>query len=464
MSKRKKKWHDCNVVHLSDTAVKLWQFNASERNFALKSELKESEGNPLPEKLVGKTWQNLIQGRLNIAWVPQGQAFFRTVQLPECEQEELEQMLEFQLEKLSPVPVGQIVWSYEKIPSGTPGQVTVLLIIVESEIIEHQLEGLEATGYHPDRLEVPWSHELLSLDRSKDRVWIRLGEENDTVTALVVWVLNETIQNVMILRVPNSDEGTLSLTEQLDRTAWTGELEGWLSTIPPVTVNGETDLRTPWVKALAEWSDHEVTTEDPTEEKAIAEQSAKRATQDQSNSNLLPDEHVTRYRQQYIDGMWMKGVGTMVLFYIFGVLIYFVMLEWMYRESQNKQTLLRTTALQYTNALKMQARVAVLQEQIDLKFSALECLRVISEELPTELTLNSFKFHMGKTVSLFGSVPTSDSGLVTAYHKALIDATLNGEKLFATVSDPSINSARGSRGSSGQSSWSFTCELERSGF
>ena len=162
--------------------------------------------------------------------------------------------------------------------------------------------------------------------------------------------------------------------------------------------------------------------------------------------------------------MWMKGVGTMVLFYIFGVLIYFVMLEWMYRESQNKQTLLRTTALQYTNALKMQARVAVLQEQIDLKFSALECLRVISEELPTELTLNSFKFHMGKTVSLFGSVPTSDSGLVTAYHKALIDATINGEKLFANVSDPSINSSRGRRGSSGQSSWSFTCELERSGF
>lgn len=465
MSKRKKKWHECNVVQLHEPTARLWQFNASERSFALKSESTSKDGNPLPQKIVGKTWKNLLQGRLNIGWIPEEKVFLRTVQMPECEREELQQMLEFQLEKLSPAPVAQIVWSYELIPSSEPGQVTVLLIIVDSQAIENQLAAFEQVGYYTDRLEIPWCHELVTLDRGPDRVWIRLAEQEDTVVALVCWVFNQTIQNVIMLRLPNNDEGTIRLTEQLDRTAWTGELEGWLKSIPPVTVCGAPSMTAPWIEALGEWSEHPVSEEQAPPITEAVTLGARRATQGDSHSDLLPDSHRTRYRQQYIDGMWMKGVGTMVLFYIFGVLIYFVMLEWMHQDSLNLQTQVRTTAVQYTNVLKMQARIDILQEQVDLKFSALECLRVISEELPTELTLDSFKFHMGKTLSLYGNVPTAEAGKVTDYHRSLINATAEGKKLFAKVSDPSISAARGrGRSASTESRWSFTCELERSGF
>ena len=465
MSKRKKKWHECNVVQIAEPAAHLWQFNASGRNFALKSETTEADGNPLPQKIVGKTWQNLIQGKLNIGWIPEDQVFLRTVQLPECDPEELKQMLEFQLEKLSPAPVAQIAWSYELIPSNVAGQVTVLLIIVESDVIEKNLASFELAGFQADRLEVPWCHELITLDRSSDRIWIRLGEHNDSIVALVGWILEGTLQNVMVMRLPNSDEGTLSLTEQLDRTAWTGELEAWLTTIPAVTVCGEASIIAPWIEALEAWSAHSVSSEASANPVDIATLGAKRATQGESLSNLLPEAHQVRYRQQYIDGMWMKGVGTMVLFYIFGILIYFVMLEWMHRDSIDLQTRVRSSAVQYTNVLKMQAHLDILQEQVDLKFSALECLRVISEELPTELTLDSFKFHMGKTLSLYGKVPTADAGKVTDYHRALINAKADDQKLFSTVSDPTINAARGrGRSASVESRWSFTCELERSGF
>ena len=465
MSKRKKKWHECNIVQIVEPTAHLWQFNASDRGFALKSELKENDGNPLPQKTVGKTWKNLIQARLNIGWIPESQAFLRTVQMPECEAEELKQMLEFQLEKLSPAPVSQIAWTYELIESAVPGQVTVLLVIVESDAIEKQLEDFEQAGFQADRLEVPWCHELITLDRSNDKVWIRLGEHQDEVIALVTWVLEKTVQNVMILRLPNSDEGTLSLTEQLDRTAWTGELEAWLSKIPAVTVCGDSRLTGPWVEALKAWSSHPVDVEESVPPNEIATLGARRATRGESVANLLPEEHSTRYRQQYIDGMWMKGVGTMVLFYIFGVLIYFVMLEWMHRDSIDLQTRVRSTAVQYTNVLKMQARIDILQEQVDLKFSALECLRIISEELPTELTLDSFKFHMGRTLSLYGKVSTTDAGKVTDYHRALINAKVGENKLFTSVSDPSINASRSrGRSASTESRWNFTCELERSGF
>ncbi|MCS1411564.1 MAG: hypothetical protein M2R45_04764 [Verrucomicrobia subdivision 3 bacterium] len=466
MSKRKRKWHECNVVQADEAAVHLWQFNASDRNFALKSERTETGGSPLPPKTVGKTWQNLIQGKLNIAWLPENQVFLRTIQLPECErEEELRQMLEFQLEKLSPAPISQIVWSYEIIPSSAEGQVTVLLIIVEATIVESELERFESAGCQPDRLEVPWCHELVLVDRATDQLWVRLGQQGDDIVALTAWIIDQTVQHVTLAKLPNTDEGAQSLTEQLDRTAWTGELEGWLSDIPAVQLCSDSEADVLWQERLESWSAHPLETQRARLPQELATISAQRATRSDSRANLLPEGHRTRYRQQYIDGMWMKGIGTIMLMYIFGVLIYFAMLEWIQREYSDLQMQGRTTAQQYTNVLKMQARIDVLQEQVDLKFSALECLRVISEQLPTELRLDSFKFYMGKTLSLYGKVSTADTEKVIDYHRALINAELGDAKLFSNVSDPSITAARGqSRTLSTDSRWSFTCELERSGF
>ena len=310
MSKRKKKWTECNVVQVANQSATLWQFYASDKNFSPKTEVTEAEGTPLPPKIVGKTWRNLLQKKLNIGWLAEESVFLRTIQLPECDAEELEQMLEFQLEKLSPAPVGQIVWSYERIPSAEIGQVTVLLIIVESDVVEQHLSELEQWGYQADRLEVPWCHDLVTLDRQADRIWIRLDEVDERIVAMVVWVINQTVQNVMILRLPNNDEGTLSLNEQLDRTAWTGELESWLNTIPPVTVCGEEEITAPWVEALQGWSDHPVRTESAAKRSENATLGARRAIQGDSRADLLPEETRVRYRQQYIDGMWMKGMNV----------------------------------------------------------------------------------------------------------------------------------------------------------
>ncbi len=465
MSKRKKKWHECNVVQSDEASAQLWHFNASDRNFALKSAHTETEEQPLPVKAVGKTWQNLIQPKLNIGWLPIEHVYLRTILMPICEPEELIQMLEFQLEKLSPAPVSQIVWSYELIPAQAEGQVTVLLVIVESGVVEATLERFEGSGYHADRLEVPWCHELVTLDRTQDQIWIRVGQVGENAIGLVAWVLNQTVHHVTLLTLPPNDIGAASLCEQLDRTAWTGELEGWLRAIPPITFAGDADECAPLIETLRSWSSHPVQTDSPETLENLATLSARRATRGESQANLMPEEHRTRYRQQYIDGMWMKGVGAMVLFYIFGVLIYFVMLEWMHKESIDLQTRLRTTAVQYTNVLKMQARIDVLQEQVDLKFSALECLRVISEQLPTELTLTSCKFYMGRQLSLFGQVQTVDQEQVVAYHSALINAKVGDQPLFSSVSDPSINASRGRGSAAGlQSRWSFTCELARTGF
>ena len=68
---------------------------------------------PLPERLVTKDWQHLVQPRLNVAWLPPDEVFLRVVQLPKADPAETLSMVELQLEKISPLPVAQIVWCFE---------------------------------------------------------------------------------------------------------------------------------------------------------------------------------------------------------------------------------------------------------------------------------------------------------------------------------------------------------------
>lgn len=462
MSKRRKKWHECNVVQAGESAVHLWQFHASERRFALKSETAETEGKPLSKKAVHKTWRNLLQPKLNIAWLPESRAFLRTLQMPECEAAELRQMLEFQLEKVSPLPVGQIVWSYETIPSAEEGQITALVILAEAAAVETHLEELESAGYQPDRLEVPWCHELLTLDFRADQLWIRLGKQGESVVALSAWILNQTLRHAAIARLPNTEEGRQSLAKQLERTAWTGEMEGWLRRLPPakLCLSPECDEQQ-WGDALQFWPTKPAQTQAAPPPQELAVLSARRAVRRESRADLLPEARRTRYRQQHTDRMWMKGIGAAILLYAFGVIVYLAVLEWTRRESDQLQAQARTTALAYTNVLKLQAKVEVLQEQMDLKFSALDCLREVSKALPAELTLDDFNF-TGRALTIHGTVSAADSDKVAEYHRALVDAQAGESKLFRFVSAPNTRLSPG-RGAAGKFRWDFECELERTG-
>lgn len=461
MSKRKKKWHECNVAQAGESAVHLWQFHASERRFAIKSEITEAKGKALSKKAVHKTWRNLIQPKLNIAWLPEDRVFLRTLQMPECEAAELRQMLEFQLEKVSPLPVGQIVWSYETIPSAEEGQITALAIVAEAAAVETHLEELEGAGYQPDRLEVPWCHELLTLDFGADQLWIRLGKQGEGVVVLSAWILNQTLRHAALARLPDTEEGRQSLAKQLERTAWTGEMEGWLRRWPPINLRRPPECDGGWSDALQFWPASPAQMQSAPPPRELAVLSAQRAVRGESQANLLPETRRTRYRQQHVDRMWMRGIGGAILLYAFGVIVYLAVLEWTRRESDQLQAQARTTALAYTNVLKLQAKVEVLQEQMDLKFSALECLLEVSKALPAELTLADFNF-TGKTLTIHGTVPATDSDKVAEYHRALVNAQSGEANLFRSVSAPKTRSSPG-RNAAGNFIWDFECELERTG-
>ena len=97
-------------------------------------------------------------------------------------------MLEFQLEKLSPVPVNQIVWSFQTLPCPDPTQQTVLLVLAERSSIETLLSDLDEAGYQADRIESPLLHALSTVDLDQDCVRIHVQEHDEkSFDCLISW-------------------------------------------------------------------------------------------------------------------------------------------------------------------------------------------------------------------------------------------------------------------------------------
>src|SRR5690242_1635673 len=108
--------HSCNVLNTGAAGRQLWQFQA-QGNFNLTREHTSPEGEALPAGLTAKSWGSIWQPRLNVAWLPAESVFFRVVHLPPSSNfAETLSMVELQLEKLSPIPVGQVVWSVHPLP------------------------------------------------------------------------------------------------------------------------------------------------------------------------------------------------------------------------------------------------------------------------------------------------------------------------------------------------------------
>src|SRR2546430_420475 len=79
-----------------------------------------------------------------------------------------------------------------------------------------------------------------------------------------------------------------------------------------------------------------------------------------------PPEFSARYQQQFIDRLWMRGLGALTLVYMAAVLIYFGALYVLKFKAGKVQDQVTALSAAYTNALQLKERVHILQEQVNL--------------------------------------------------------------------------------------------------
>jgi hypothetical protein len=453
MTAKPPRYQGCNLLAVSAEGRRLWRFGAGKDKLTQEGELKVEPGKPLPKGAIARDWRSLIQPELNLAWLPPDHVFVRAVQLPAADAEELPGMVEFQLEKLSPLPPNQVVWTVEAIPHAADGQQTGLVIIASRAEVEKYLGELEQGGYLADRLELPLVRELRALRPVGDGLWILVDLTPSVRFALAGWFVGGVWQEVGLLRLAAGAAGNAQLVEFLTQNAWAGELAGWLKAMPDVQLVADSEAAVELEAPLREWSGRPVVVTPRRPLPEVAELGAAFHLRPSATS-LVPAEITKQRRDKLIDTLWLKGLGTAGLAYLFFVFCYMIALKVQEYRLENTRDEANGMAQSYTNALQLKAQVAVLQDQVGLRYAALDAWRSAVERLPESLTLAQLDFSHGRTLELSGSVPAESTADVTKFNADLKKAEVGGQPLFSKVDAAQITSQPG-----GAARWNFKAEL-----
>ena len=463
------RWHSCNILHIGADVRRVWQFDAASSAFSLNREETSPADKPLPYSVVTKTWRSLWQGKLNVAWLPPQSVFLRVAHLPKSSLSETLSMVELQLEKLSPIPVTQVVWSVHVLPQpaglpdqadGTAGKLqTVIVVLAERKAVEEFLGQLESQGYLADRLEIPVLDQLEATEQSGDGAWIypeAIGGHNN---ALVAWWYDGRLQNLNLLSLPAGGDRAAGIREQLAQVAWAGELEGWLTTPPTWHLVADETLTAEWEPPLRQGLGESIHVVAPVQPTQLAAFTARRAVVADAKSNLLPAEFSTRYQQQFVDRLWLRGLFAVGGLYLIGVLIYAVALFVFFLRTQHVEREVAGISGQYTNAIQLKAKYDVLKDRQALKFAALDCWKAVADVMPNELTLDSFNFNDGRKLTLSGTAPNGEAKSTLEFFDRLRKAKINDQPLFDSAKGDSAPRSGAAPG--GAVSWGFTFELKR---
>jgi hypothetical protein len=451
------RWNACNILSVTADSRHLWQFDGG--SFRLNREQVSPPGQPVATKLVGKTWSSLWQKKLNVAWLPPEHVFIRVAHFPNSTPDETRAMVELQLEKLSPIPVTQAVWTMHAVPHPAGAMQTVIVLIVSRSVVEEFLDKLEGEGFLADRLELSVLDQLQATAVNEDGAWIYPEAPGGTNTALVAWWYGGVLQTVDLLTLSAETNRAAGLKDQLMQMAWAGELEGWLASPPKWHLVAEGAVAEDWLKPLQEGLEQPVEVVPPAPAQELAARTARRAAESDPKRTLLPVEYVTRYRQQFVDRLWMRWLGAVLALYVVGLIVYFVALGVLNHKTSGVEAQARGLAASYTNSMQLQAQLDILKERQELKFAALDCWLAVAEALPTSLTLDTLVLSGGNTLRLTGSGPADQVGEVIDFSDSLRKARVRGQLLFdQTRVDAPRPNVRGAN-----MNWSFEVTLRRTG-
>jgi hypothetical protein len=474
------RWHSANVLQTTPGGRQLWRFNANGTAFVFAEEQKLSINEQIPADLVAKDWRSLLRNKLNVAWLPADKVFLRAVQLPSSDLNEIRSMVELQIEKLSPLPVTQIVWSIQVLPNtsapvasaeganaeaapAVPLQ-TVIVIIAARSYVEEFLGELESHGFLADRLEVPGLEQLVATKATGNGVWVYAN--GPTEPLLIAWWFGGMLHNLAMVSLPETPDRAELLKNQIEQMAWAGELEGWLTEPPKIHLVATPEQAHLWEPLLRSTAESEIASPTGTAAAPIevipalkpadaAAKVAEASAGEGSTTNLLPDEYARRYRQQFIDGLWMRALFGALMLYGVAVIVYFAVVFVLNVQATKVTSQVRDLGNSYTNALRDEAQLQILKDRQELKYAALDCWKAVADGLgeSTAITIDDMFFQRGK-LELRGSVPADQQIQITDFNDKMRSYKIGNAPLFTEINPPAVT-IRGDR-----ADWRFSCMMK----
>jgi hypothetical protein len=189
----------------------------------------------------------------------------------------------------------------------------------------------------------------------------------------------------------------------------------------------------------------------------LAALTARRVATNGISTNLLPSEFAARYKQKFVDRIWMRALGAIAVLYMACALVYIGFVKYAdYRHGQI-QGQIASLGQTYTNTIRLREELKVLQDTIELQYAALECYLSVAKTLPSELTLNNINFERGRKVTFFGTASAEDRAKVLDFNAELLKYVAKDQPLFSKVNSPNMGV-----GQPGQPfTWNFSADLKR---
>jgi hypothetical protein len=348
------------------------------------------------------------------------------------------------------------MWTFELMPKRQGHPQTAIVVVVARNVVEEFLGRLEKESFAPDRLEVPFIDQLLATKVTADGVWIYPASGLDKDSCVIAWWYGGTLQSVSLLHLPPPEERGVFVREQIAQMAWAGELEGWITAPPRRFLVATPEIAAEWQPLLQEGTSQELEVVAPLPDQELAKLTARRATRDPIPASLVPPEFTARYRQQFVDRIWMRSLFAVVLLYMFGVLIYLALVQYVDFQVADLERTVRNQSAGYTNALRLKDQVRVMQDQLNLQYAALECYKAVAQQIPEGATLDNINFQKGRTLSVQGTAPRDMMVKINEFSDSLRRVMVNDQPLFKNVTTPTI----GVRGND-LIGWSFSADLTK---
>ena len=449
----------CQVRSSTPSGRQVWNFQLTKNALTPAGGTTLPASTPVPKVTASQDWKALVQPQLNIAWLPADSVFIRAIQLPSGEPSELPAMVEFQLEKISPLPLNQVVWTALGVPHQDGAQQTAVVTVASRAAVEEFLDAEVASGFSPDRLDLPLLRWWNQLRPEGSGIWILLEETGDGGKGLGLagWFVDGVWRELGLVHLPAGPEAAAILVQQLGQSAWAGEMDGWMTSIPPVHLSATPQQLEVLAAPLEEWSGHPVVPVPRPDTSRLATASAE-ALRSEPVSSLIPTEWASAQRQKFIDRLWMHGLSALGMAYVVFLFGFLGLLNFRKYQVDDLRSETSGMGINYTNTLQLKAQVAVLEEQVALRYAALEAWQAVVKNLPSNLTLTQLDFQKGRTLQLSGTVEAESISAVTQFNSDLIKSQLDNQPLFARVKPAQINSKPGNT----VANWSFDAELRRS--
>lgn len=370
----------------------------------------------------------------------------RTITLPGTDHAELEQMLALQIDNLTPLPLDEVVYSFEPLDI-VNGQTVLLVAIARKDAVNARVEALETAGLPPQIVTV----DALAIFRALMKR--HLLPQGDALNTLIVFG-NTGVNLVVHSRGIPVAVRSVMFTEELLKTAGgRGALRvEWQRTL--VAVQAEQTKSPVGNVTFVTWGESMRSTaqELASEWDAPAESITNGAAPTPAFSlclegetgrdhlNLLPDEWRDRRRAAQLRQRLVRGGIVVAAVYALMLAIFVGFLAARRAQTNRTSGEIQRYSGRYSGARQLHDSLVAMQKHLDTKYSVLEVLREVVSVMPVNVKLNYYVFKKDNTVTIRGQGPSgTDTDFVSGLEKsALFSKVTTGQ----SRKDPGTNLTR----------------------